>query len=129
MIYTSYFGQLRNLPDTMVPIAICGGIPNWYSGLWYRKLAPKYKFFMEWKENHDNEYYIKCFNEQVLNGLNAVDIVTELYQLMLANDIDSKEKNICLLCYEKPEDFCHRHLVADWLTKNGIECKEWKKNG
>lgn len=129
MIYTSYFGQLRNLPDNMVPIAICGGIPNWYSGLWYRKLAPKYNFFMEWKENHDNEYYIKCFNEQVLNGLNAVDIVTELYQLMLANDIDPKGKDICLLCYEKPEDFCHRHLVADWLTKNEIECKEWKKNG
>ena len=129
MIYTSYFGQLRNLPNNMVPIAICGGIPSWYSGLWYRKLAPKYKFFMEWKENHDNEHYIKCFNEQVLSELNAVDIVTELYQLMLDNDIDPKEKDICLLFYEKPEDFCHRHLVADWLTKNKIECKEWQKNG
>ena len=27
-------------------------------------------------------------------------------------------------CYEKPSDFCHRHLVADWLNKNGVECKE-----
>jgi len=23
---------------------------------------------------------------------------------------------IILLCYEKPADFCHRHIVADWLN-------------
>jgi uncharacterized protein (DUF488 family) len=22
-----------------------------------------------------------------------------------------------LLCWESPEKFCHRHLVADWLSK------------
>ena len=22
------------------------------------------------------------------------------------------------MCYEKPGDFCHRHLVADWLESN-----------
>lgn len=35
--------------------------------------------------------------------------------------------HIALLCYEKPDDFCHRHLVADWLRKNGYECEElWR---
>ena len=34
---------------------------------------------------------------------------------------------IALVCYEKPSDFCHRHLVADWFNKNGIECKEFTK--
>ena len=34
---------------------------------------------------------------------------------------------IALICYEKPTDFCHRHLVADWLNKNGIECEEWEE--
>lgn len=34
--------------------------------------------------------------------------------------------NIVLLCYEKPTDFCHRHLVAQWLIENGFECKEYK---
>ena len=76
MIYTSYFAQIRNLPNNIIPIAICGGIPQWYSGLWYKKLAPKYKFF---------------------------------------------------ICYEKPDDFCHRHLAADWMRKAGIPCEEWKK--
>lgn len=35
-------------------------------------------------------------------------------------------KEICLICYEKPSDFCHRHLVADWLNKNGVKCKEYE---
>ena len=38
---------------------------------------------------------------------------------------NDSNKDICLMCYEKPSDFCHRHLVANWLNENGIECKEW----
>lgn len=120
MIYTSYFGKLKSLPDHIIPISICGKAPNWYKGLQYKKLAPKYDFFMEWKKNHDNDYYIKCFNEQVLSELNPLQVLNELYNL-------SKDKDIALICYEKPNDFCHRHLVAEWLNKNGIECKEWEE--
>ena len=80
MIFTSYFGKLKSLPDNIIPISICGKAPNWYKGLQYKKLAPKYDFFMEWKKNHDNDYYIKCFNEQVLSELNPLQVLNELYQ-------------------------------------------------
>lgn len=63
MVYTSYFAKLKSLPDNIVPISICAKAPDWYKGLQYKKLAPKYDFFIKWKENHDNDYYIKCFNE------------------------------------------------------------------
>lgn len=56
MIYTSYFAKLKSLPDNIIPISICGKAPDWYKGLQYKKLAPKYDFFMKWKENHDNDY-------------------------------------------------------------------------
>lgn len=132
MIYTSYFAKLRSLPDNVIPISICGKAPDWYKGLQYKKLAPKYDFFMKWKENHDNDYYVKCFNEQVLDKLNAERVVKELDNLLLNQTTtigyngDLKEvPRIALICYEKPSDFCHRHLVADWLNKNGFECKEW----
>ena len=74
MIWTSYFAQMRNFPKDFVPIAICGGIPDWYNGLWYRKVAPRLSFFTEWKKNHDNEYYIHYFNELVLKNKNPDDI-------------------------------------------------------
>lgn len=111
-IYTSYFAKLKKLPPNIVPISICGKAPDWYTGLQYKKLAPKYGFFMKWKETHDNDYYIEHFNKEVLNLLDKEEIKKELYIL-------SQGKDIALICYEKPTDFCHRHLVAKWL--GGIE--------
>ena len=128
MIYTSYFAKLKSLPDNIIPISICAKVPSWYEGLQYKKLAPKYDFFMKWKENHDNDYYIKCFNEQVLNELNVLTVIKDLIDL-IPQDLISEHglnKTICLVCYEKPSDFCHRHLVADWLNKNGFTCKEYE---
>ena len=78
MIYTSYFAKLKSLPEYIIPVSICGNAPDWYNGFQCKKLAPKYDFFMKWKENNDNEYYTKCFNEQVLSKLNAADVILDL---------------------------------------------------
>ena len=78
MIYTSYFAKLKYLPENVIPISICAKAPDWYKGLQYKKLAPKYDSFIKWKENHDNDYYIKCFNEQVLNNLDPTRVYQEL---------------------------------------------------
>ena len=123
MIYTSYFDNLKNLPKNIIPISICGQAPDWYNERQYKKLAPKYKFFMEWKENKDNNYYIKCFNEQVLDKLDPEKVV---YELLITTT--SAKPDVCLICYEKPSEFCHRHIVAKWLNDNGYECKEWSSN-
>ena len=91
-------------------------------GLQYKKLAPKYGFFMEWKKNHDNDYYIEHFQKEVLDELDATTVVNELNYLVP----NVNGKNITLICYEKPSDFCHRHLVAEWLNQNGFKCEEWR---
>lgn len=124
MIYTSYFANLRNLPKEIIPVSICGKAPDWYTGAQYKKLAPKYWFFKEWKENHDNDFYIQNFEKEVLNPLDAKKVLWEIAKLL---PDDKPVQDIVLLCYEKPADFCHRHLVADWLRKNGIACKEFEK--
>ena len=80
-IYTSYFAKLRSLPENIVPISICGKAPDWYAGLQYKKLAPKYGFFIEWKKTHDNDYYIEHFNSEVLDQLNAKTILEELSKI------------------------------------------------
>lgn len=118
MIYTSYFANLRNIPSDIVPISICGKAPDWYSGLQYKKLAPKWWFFKIWKNTKDNDYYIKNFYTEVLNKLSAMDVVSDLY-------CKSAGRDVVLVCYEKPSDFCHRHLVADWLNFCGFKCEEW----
>ena len=121
MIYTTYFARLKYLPENVVPISICGKAPDWYKGLEYKKLAPKYDFFKEWKKNHDNDYFIKCFNEQVLGVLNARSVIEDLENLT-----GHYVSDIALVCYEKSTDFCHRHLVREWLIENNFKCKEFE---
>ena len=122
MIYTTYFAKLKKLPENIVPIAICAKPPNGYTGPIYRTLAPKYDFFAKYKITKDTEEFTESYIRQVLNQLNPVKVVTELYyQLGMApNTCD-----IALVCFEKSTDFCHRHLVANWLNMAGYECKEW----
>ena len=121
LIYTSYFAKLNKIPKDLIPISICGKAPEWYDGVEYKKLAPKWKFFQEWKENQDNDFYIEHFNKEVLSNLNQASVYNELEQIV-------KDANGCvLICYEKPEEFCHRHLVADWLEVGlNIKVKELK---
>lgn len=117
-LYTSYFAKLRSIDNNKYEvISICGKAPSWYTGKQYKKLAPKYDFFIKWKENKDNNYYIEHFNKEVLELLDVHEVVNELLVL-------SDNKDVVLVCYEKPTDFCHRHLVSDWLTKNGYNCEE-----
>lgn len=130
MIYTTYFAKLSKLPKEIIPVSICGKAPAFYSGYEYKKFAPKYDFFMKWKETHDNDYYIKCFNEQVLKPLTIQD-VWEIYRMIYPDlpiepNVDAmNELDIALVCYEKPGDFCHRHLVSEWINKLGIKSEEY----
>lgn len=117
MIFTSYFAKLSRLPQNVTPISICGKAPDWYTGLQYKPLAPKYHFFMEWKRTHDNAYYIEHFEQEVLAELNADTVFKVLSAL-------SEGKAFALICYERPGKFCHRHLVADRFCKNGYRCEE-----
>ena len=126
-MYTGYFAKIKTYEKAgLIPIAICGGIPNWYKGLWYKKLAPKWSFFNEWKNGTehkgDNDYYIQHFNNEVLDKLSILQVIEDLQKIANTKNTDK----IILLCYEKPGDFCHRHLVADWLTKNGLKTIELK---
>lgn len=117
-MYTTYFARLRSLPPDVVPIAICAKPPAWYRGACYTKLAPRYGFFSEWKKTGDDAYYVKCFREQVLARLDARTVYEELVSL-------AGTEHIALVCFETPDKFCHRHLVAEWLRESGYDISEF----
>lgn len=136
MIYTSYFAMLRKLPANYTPISICVKPPSGYSGLEYKKLAPKYEILSQWKKDHDNEAYLQRFDKEVLSGKNPHHIVEELFSLL---DEETKmwlemydcppwenpDFHIVLICYEKPGNFCHRVYVGEWFSNHGIYVEEW----
>lgn len=116
-VYTSYFGNQKRLhADGVVPICIALYTPKWYNGIEYKKLAPR-AFMLKGDLTQDE--YVKCYKKYVLANLNAADVISDIKQL-------SKGKDCALLCYEKPGDFCHRRLAAEWLSKMlGIEVDEY----
>ncbi len=109
MIFTSNFSKRGYDVNAC---SISGKCPEWFTGMEYKKLAPKYWFFRKYKQDHNEEFYIKHYYSEVLSKLDPEDVL---------KDLDGK----ILLCYESENQFCHRFLVADWLEqKLGIEIKE-----
>lgn len=122
MIYTSYYDNIKNLPKNIIPISIAGKAPSDYIGLEYKKLAPKLKFWKEWEKNKNNYFYAENFKTEVLDKLSIEEVIEDLKNLKSTFDSSFE---ICLICYEKPEEFCHRHLVSNWFKTNGYECMEF----
>ena len=122
-MYTGYFAKLKSYEEAgLVPVSIALKTPDWYHGAQYKKLAPKWSFFSEWKNGShkgDIDYYMQHFKTEVLDNLDPEQVVKELEGFTGV----SRDK-IILICYEKPGDFCHRHLVSMWLTVNHISCFE-----
>lgn len=119
MIYTSYFAVISRLPDYIEPVSIARWSPSWYRGKTFQKLAPPRDIFDKYERDKNEADYIQAYRKRVLSRLYPDNVIRELHTL-------TDKLNIALICYEKPDDFCHRHLVADWLNEHGIECLEWK---
>lgn len=108
---TSYFAKnAKNLNA----ISIAGKSPDWYTGREYKALAPKYEWWIKWKtEGLSEQWYIEQYYKTVLRHLNPQQVYNELGE------------NAILLCWEGPDKFCHRHLIAKWFKATlGIEVKE-----
>ena len=121
MIYTSYFARCQKLPKGLIPISIARQAPAGYTGLEYKTLAPAWDILSEYKQTKDERTYIQQYNYQLFL-LSADQVVKELKEL-------AQSDQIILLCYEKPDDFCHRHLVAQWLTEHGYDTQEIEFDG
>ena len=83
------------------------------------QLAPKRKFWTIWHNNigkisdeANTRYYIQEYYRQVLSRLNLDELLSE-------------EKDPILLCYEKGQEFCHRHVLAEYIEmKYGIRVRD-----
>lgn len=120
MIFTTYFANIKNLPNHIVPISIAKHPPKGYKGLEYKKLAPSTKALVEYKRDHNAGKYKRIYYEEILNKLDCHEVVRELNNMVNGYDV-------ALVCYESPSDFCHRHIVSEWLNANGYLSTELYK--
>ena len=115
-IYTSYFaraGQLKR--NGIEPICIAVGTPKYFTGCSYKRLAPRRDMLYMNEQMYRREF------ANIMAKLNPQQVLIDLKRLA------GRVGNVALCCYEKPSDFCHRHLVAEWLNQSlGIEVVEYE---
>lgn len=121
-IWTTYYANLKKLPGYILPVSIAGWALKGWDGEEYKKVAPKKSWFWEYKKTGDQEFYVTKYYETVLSGLSKESVVKDLENI-LSRHPECTE--IALVCYERPEDFCHRHILAAWLENYNI--KEWEE--
>lgn len=98
---TSYFAKHGGHPKA---VSICLWAPQFYKGRQYTKVAPSLELLVEFKQNHNKEHFTKRFMEEVLDPLDPEEIFYEI------------GKDSVMLCYEKTGSFCHRNIVAKWMS-------------
>ena len=85
------------------------------------ELAPKREFWNIWynnigkiSEEQNIRYYIEQYYKQVLSKTNIDKLLKD-------------ENNPILLCYEKGQEFCHRHILAEYIElKYGLKVHDIK---
>ena len=80
------------------------------------KLAPTAELLQKHKSNSiTNEEYTSVYHNQLLK-LENDGYITKFVKAL--STLQEFKGDVVLLCYEKKGDFCHRHLLAEYLNNN-----------
>lgn len=131
MIFIASFKSIKRLNDCC-QLAISNGLPDWYTGGRYKKLAPTLKWVRTFKviqstgtiDVKDMELLTGTYYEEVLNKLDPHAVYDELMKI-------SEGRNVVLLSQESSDEFSTRLIVKTWFNKAGIECdiiKDFARN-
>ena len=117
-IYTSYFAKGKTLKAHKIKM-VCIALypPTNVKCLNMPSLAPTHSILYD-KYRTDDRYTHRYLSE-VLQKLDPQKVLSDLTAI-------SQGEDIALCCYEKPGDFCHRHLLSEWLRKNGYDVVEFE---
>lgn len=116
MIYTSYFASKKYNKNQGISISRYN---KFWQGEVYSELFPSTSLLAWWKSLSEEaqkcqdyqQIYFEAYKQETLAKLDPNKVAAEL-------------EGRVLLCYEKSENFCHRHIVAAWLRHFGYIVEE-----
>ena len=116
-IYTSYFAKAAILRKAgIVPIGVALWPPRFFRGISMKQVALR-RYMLD--DRLTDEEYIRMYRNDVLRLVDARSFIQDLERA-------SRGMDVALCCFEKPGDFCHRHILAKWLNEQtGIEVSEF----
>ena len=110
VVETGCFAQYKDRDANVVGISRIP--PEWFDGWNWSVLAPSFELLQDYKSGVvDANGYCRRFYRETLSRLDAVDVHRSLLRMECP----------VLLCYENEGEFCHRHVVQEWLTVELVE--------
>lgn len=106
--FTSYFAKSGKLSN-----AVCIALypPRWFPGIpVLKELAPTKQILSKWNAAKKDPSLV--YTEEMYSADYHAEVLSKLDPKFIYATIEGK----ILCCYEKPGEFCHRHLVAKWLN-------------
>lgn len=115
-IFTSYYAKFRAIDPNFILVQISTSKPSWFElcEAALPELYPGWGLVNGIKGGTITKKEYEEIYKKRLANIDKHKILSELQEL--SNILGGRD--IALLCYEKPGDFCHRHFVGEWL---GIE--------
>ncbi len=115
-IYTSYFAKAAILEKRHCTYRCSTLAATLFRGISMKQVAPR-RYMLD--DRLTDEEYIRMYRNDVLRLVDARSFIQDLERA-------SRGMDVALCCFEKPGDFCHRHILAKWLNEQtGIEVSEF----
>lgn len=120
MIYTSYYGRLKELKKSGIrAVATSVGVPKWAYGIEeFKMIAPPY-------------HLVKEYNREVFK-IGYIERLEKFGVSRIKSELSKYQGDTALMCYEKWDDivagmtFCHRRIFAEWWEeKTGLVIPEF----
>ena len=128
-LYTSYFGNVARINRCLDKLG-----KYEFVGICFVSISrfPPSGFLRHiLKEVEPSESLLRLAKSKAITPKEYDEVYREQLKYVNFHDIETKIMNlgptdfIIFLCYEKPEDHCHRHLFAEYLSRNGLSCTEF----
>lgn len=105
-IYTSYFSKASKIFPKWRLVSISITSAQVFDGYYARELNPSKELLWAYKGGEiDNQEYIEWYTKTILDNLDPFEIY-------------DKYKGKVMCCWEKSGEFCHRHIVLNWIAKH-----------
>lgn len=129
-MFTSYFGNIKNLPEDLILVSISRSCPNIKDRKIYefKELAPSYDLLNRYKNGKCTKVqYIKEYTSQLFKYKRTPEVwLSRIIDSLFKDGIETVEiAKLCFLCYEKYKDeddeivFCHRHIFSSYMNSTG----------
>lgn len=120
--YTSYIGMSKKIPSDILQVSIMRWCPDYYKpDMELKGLAPKEEDLRAFKDKKISQMeFTRRYCEKVLSQFKPSNMDKYF------NNLDNKPNGVAFICVEKPDEFCHRHLLAYYLKQHGIDIEEFK---